>query len=154
METVVDAAGLARFPLLGLSQGCAVSVAYAVKHPDRVSHLILYGGFAAGLNKIANVQAAVRERWAAMKTLVKLGWGSDNPTFRQMFTSQLMPTATREQMDAFNETQRLSASPDCALRYLETVSEFDVRHLLPQVRGTDLGHACPRRSCGTDRLGP
>ena len=138
LETVVDAAGLARFPLLGLSQGCAVSVAYAVKHPDRVSHLILYGGFAAGLNKIANVQAAVRERWAAMKTLVKLGWGSDNPTFRQMFTSQLMPTATREQMDAFNETQRLSASPDCALRYLETVSDFDVRHLLPQVRAPTL----------------
>jgi pimeloyl-ACP methyl ester carboxylesterase len=76
----------------------------------------------------------VRERWAAMKTLVKLGWGSDNPTFRQIFTSQLIPTATREQMDAFNETQRLSASPDCAMRYLETVSEFDVRHLLPQVR--------------------
>jgi pimeloyl-ACP methyl ester carboxylesterase len=84
LETVVDAAGLGRFPLLGLSQGCAVSVAYAVKHPDRVSHLILYGGFAAGLNKIPNVQAAVRERWAAMKTLVKLGWGSDNPTFRQI----------------------------------------------------------------------
>lgn len=138
METVVDAVGLDRFPLIGFSQGCAVSIAYAVKNPDRVSHLVLYGGFAAGINKRPNTSAADRERWAAMKTLMKLGWGSDDPTFRQMFTSQMMPTATREQADAFNEIQRLSASPECAVRYLETVGEFDVRHLLPQVRAPTL----------------
>jgi pimeloyl-ACP methyl ester carboxylesterase len=96
METVVDAAGLDRFPLLGYSQGCALSIAYAAKHPDRVSHLILYGGFATGLNKRPNTTPADRERWAAMKTLMKLGGGSDDATFRQMFTSQMMPTATRE----------------------------------------------------------
>jgi pimeloyl-ACP methyl ester carboxylesterase len=73
METVVDAAGLDRFPLLGYSQGCALSIAYAAKHPDRVSHLILYGGFATGLNKRPNTTPADRERWAAMKTLMKLG---------------------------------------------------------------------------------
>jgi class 3 adenylate cyclase/pimeloyl-ACP methyl ester carboxylesterase len=134
METVVDAAGLARFPLLGLSQGCAVSIAYAVKHPERVSHLILYGGFATGLDKNPRVTAAERERWAAMKTLIKLGWGSDDPTFRQTFTFKFMPTATREQADAFNEQQRLSASPGCAVRYLEALGKIDVRHLLPQVR--------------------
>lgn len=134
METVVDAAGLDRFPLLGYSQGCAVSIAYAARHPDRVSHLILYGGFAAGLNKRPNVTEADRERWLAMKTLMKLGWGSDDPTFRQLFTSSMMPTATREQANSFNEIQRLSASPDCAVRYLETVGDFDVRHLLPKVR--------------------
>jgi pimeloyl-ACP methyl ester carboxylesterase len=134
METVVNAAGLARFPLLGLSQGCAVSIAYAVKHPERVSRLILYGGFATGLDKNPRVTAAERERWAAMKTLMKLGWGSDDPTFRQMFTFKFMPTATREQADAFNEQQRLSASPDCAVRYLEALGKLDVRHLLPQVR--------------------
>jgi class 3 adenylate cyclase/pimeloyl-ACP methyl ester carboxylesterase len=134
LETVIDAAGLACFPLLGLSQGCAVSIAYAVKNPERVSHLILYGGFATGLDKNPRVTAAERERWAAMKTLIKLGWGSDDPTFRQMFTFKFMPTATREQADSFNEQQRLSASPDCAVRYLETVGKIDVRHLLPQVR--------------------
>src|SRR4029077_12898282 len=90
METVVDAAGLDRFPLLGLSQGCAVSIAYAARHPDRVSCLILYGGFATGLNKRPNITVADHERLAAMRTLMKLGWGSDDPTFRQMFTSQMM----------------------------------------------------------------
>ena len=134
METVVDAAGLDRFPILALSQGCAVSIAYAAKHPDRVSHLILVGGFALGFNKRSHATAADRERWAAMKTLMKLGWGADDATFRQLFTSSMMPTATREQADAFNELQRLSASADCAVRYLETVAEFDVRHLLAKVR--------------------
>ena len=138
METVVDAAGLDRFPLLALSQGCAVSVAFAAKHPDRVSHLILVGGFAVGFNKRPNTTAADRERWAAMKTLMKLGWGSDDASFRQLFTSSMMPTATREQADAFNELQRLSASADCAVRYLETVADFDVRHLLPKVRSPTL----------------
>jgi class 3 adenylate cyclase/pimeloyl-ACP methyl ester carboxylesterase len=138
METVVDAAGLDRFPLLGYSQGCALSIAYAAKHPDRVSHLVLYGGFATGFTKRLNTTVADRQRWTAMKTLMKLGWGSDDATFRQMFTSQMMPTATREQADAFNEIQRLSASPECAVRYLETVGEFDVRQLLCQVRAPTL----------------
>ena len=48
LETVVDAVGIERFPLFGVSQGCAISIAYAVRHPERVSHLILYGGFALG----------------------------------------------------------------------------------------------------------
>src|SRR4051812_9366868 len=77
METVADAAGLDKFPILGVSQGCAVSIAFAVRHPERVSHLILYGGFAVGVNKNPNFSAADRERFAAMKTLMKLGWGAD-----------------------------------------------------------------------------
>lgn len=138
METVVDAAGLDRFPVLGISQSVPVSIAYAARNPDRVSCLILYGGYAVGLNKRPNNTAADRERLAAMRTLMKLGWGSDDPTFRQMFTSQMMPTATREQADAFNELQRLSASPDCAVRYLDSVAEFDVRRLLPLVKAPTL----------------
>jgi class 3 adenylate cyclase/pimeloyl-ACP methyl ester carboxylesterase len=135
IETVVDAVGLSRFPLLGVSQGCAVSIAFAVRHPERVSRLVLYGGFAKGFKPKSEVG---RESFAAMKTLTKLGWGADHPTFRQIFTSQIIPLATREQADAFNELQRLSASPECALRYLETVSEFDVRLLLAQVRAPTL----------------
>jgi class 3 adenylate cyclase/pimeloyl-ACP methyl ester carboxylesterase len=138
METVVDAAGLGRFPLVGFSQGCAVSIAYAARHPERVSHLILYGGFAAGRNKNENETAEARERFAAMKTLVRQGWGADNPTFRQLFTTSMMPTATKEQMEAFNELQRLSGSPEGAVRYLETVAELDVRDLLPKVRAPTL----------------
>jgi pimeloyl-ACP methyl ester carboxylesterase len=137
METVADAAGLDRFPLLGVSQGCAVSIAFAVGHPERVTHLILLGGFATGVNKNPNLTPADRERFAAMKTLMKLGWGSDDPTFRQFFTSSMIPGATKEQADAFNELQRISASPACAVRYIETVSDFDVRHLLPKVAPLD-----------------
>ena len=138
METVADAAGLDRFPLLGVSQGCAVSIAYAVRHPERVSHLILYGGFAVGTKKRPNVTAADRERFAAMQTLVRQGWGADNPAFRQIFTSLMMPAATKDQMEAFNELQRLSGSPECAARYLETVADLDVRELLSQVRAPTL----------------
>jgi pimeloyl-ACP methyl ester carboxylesterase len=133
LETVVDAAGLEKFPLLGLSQGCAVAIAFALRHPERVSHLVLYGGFAVGRLKRPNNTDAERERFAAMVTLMKYGWGADDPTFRQIFTSQLMPKATREHADAFNELQRKSASPECAVRYYETVNNFDVRRLLPRV---------------------
>ncbi len=138
METVVAAAGLERFPLFGFSQGCPVAIAYAARHPERVSHLILYGGFATGTNKRSTLTAAGRERLAAMNTLVKQGWGADNPAFRQIFTSLLMPTATKDQADAFNELQRLSASPECAVRYLETVADLTVCELLPQVKSPTL----------------
>jgi class 3 adenylate cyclase/pimeloyl-ACP methyl ester carboxylesterase len=138
METVVDAAGLTRFPLIGFSQGCAVSIAFAARHPERVSRLILYGGWSTGYNKQPNLSDAGRKRFAAIKTLTKLGWGADNPTFRQIFTSSMMPGATRQQADAFNELQRISASPECAVRYLEVVSEFDVRELLAKVRAPTL----------------
>jgi class 3 adenylate cyclase/pimeloyl-ACP methyl ester carboxylesterase len=133
METVADSAGLDRFPLVGFSQGCAVSIAYAVRHPERVSHLVLYGGFATGQNKHPKLTAEMRERFRAMTTLVRQGWGAGNPAFRQLFTSSLMPTATKEQMDAFNELQRLSGSPDGAVRYMETVADLDVSGLLSQV---------------------
>jgi pimeloyl-ACP methyl ester carboxylesterase len=152
METVADAAGLDRFALFGFSQGCPVAIAYAVRHPERVSHLILYGGFATGANKRSSVTAAGRERLAAMNTLVKQGWGADNPAFRQIFTSLLMPTATKHQADAFNELQRLSASPECAVRYLETVADLTVRELLSQV--ANARHACSRRLPGTEQTGP
>ena len=138
METVVDAAGLDRFPIIGFSQGCAVSIAYAARHPERVSHLILYGGFAVGQNKLENQTAEARERFAAMNTLVRQGWGADNPAFRQIFTSSMMPTATKEQMEAFNELQRLSGSSECAVRYMQSVGDLDVRELLSRVKAPTL----------------
>jgi class 3 adenylate cyclase/pimeloyl-ACP methyl ester carboxylesterase len=138
METIADTVGLKRFPLFGFSQGCPVAIAYAARHPERVSHLILYGGFATGANKRATLTATGRERLAAMNTLVRQGWGADNPAFRQIFTSLLMPSANKDQADAFNELQRLSASPECAARYLETVNDLTVIDLLPQVKAPTL----------------
>ena len=133
LETVVDAAGLDRFALLGLSQGCAVSIAYAVRHPERVSHLILLGGYAVGWKKRARTEAE-KEAGEAMLTLVRLGWGQENPAFRQMFTTQFIPGASKEQADWFNEFQRISSSPADAARNLIANGDADVTSLLPQVR--------------------
>jgi class 3 adenylate cyclase/pimeloyl-ACP methyl ester carboxylesterase len=132
LETVVDAAGVDRFALLGISQGCAVSVAYAVRHPERISHLVLYGGFAAGWKKRAR-NAAELEAAEAMLTLMRLGWGQENPAFRQLFTSQFLPGGSKEQSDWFNELQRMSATPADAARNLLAVADTDVNSLLSQV---------------------
>jgi pimeloyl-ACP methyl ester carboxylesterase len=132
LEAVVDAAGLKRFALLGVSQGCAVSVGYAVHHPERVTHLILYGGYALGWNKRARTEAE-KEQDAAMLTLMRLGWGQENPAFRQLFTSQFIPDGSKEQADWFNELQRISSSPADAMRNLKANSEIDVTGLLSKV---------------------
>jgi pimeloyl-ACP methyl ester carboxylesterase len=132
LEAVVDAAGMTRFALLGISQGCAVSIAYAVRRPERVSHLILYGGYALGRNKRART-AAQKEEDAAMLTLMRLGWGKENPAFRQLFTSEMIPGGTKEQADWFNELERISVSPEMAVRYVEATGEIDVTPLLSQV---------------------
>jgi len=132
LETVVDAAGLDRFALLGISQGCAISIAYAVRHPQRVGHLILFGGYPVGWAKRAR-SAAEKEQGAAMLTLMRLGWGQENPAFRQLFTSQFIPGGTKEQADWFNELQRISATPEDAVRNLIANGDTDVGELLAQV---------------------
>ncbi len=131
LETVVDAAGLERFPLLGMSQGCAVSIAYAVRHPERVSHLVLYGGFVLGRRLRSAQDVASSE---AMLTLMREGWGRDNPAFRQIFTSLFVPGASLEQMQWYNELQRRTTSGDNAVRLRAVSDELDVTALLPQVR--------------------
>ena len=131
LETVIDTIGIERFPLLGVSQGCAISIAYAARHPERLSHLILYGGFALGGAKRS---PAEQEKRKAMGTLMRLGWGMDDPAFRQMFTSQFIPEGTKEQADWFNDLQRKTTSPEIAARYFEVVGNFDVRELLPRVQ--------------------
>jgi class 3 adenylate cyclase/pimeloyl-ACP methyl ester carboxylesterase len=131
VATVVDAAGLDRFPLFGLSQGCAVAIAYAVRNPNRVSHLILCGGFAVGANKRGSEERARRQ---AFVTLMRSEWGADNPAIRQIFANYMMPGASKEQLDSFNELQRKTASAECAARYFETTATIDVVDLLSEVR--------------------
>ncbi|TMK05825.1 MAG: alpha/beta fold hydrolase [Alphaproteobacteria bacterium] len=133
LESVVDAAGLERFALLGISQGCAVSIAYAVRHPERISRLVLLGGYVVGWKKRARTEAD-KEAGEAMLTLMRVGWGQENPAFRQMFTSQFIPGATKEQADWFNEFQRISCSPADAARNFLANGETDVSSLLSQVK--------------------
>jgi class 3 adenylate cyclase/pimeloyl-ACP methyl ester carboxylesterase len=130
LETVVDAAGLDRFALLGISQGCPICIAYAVRHPERVSKLVLYGGYAQGWAKRS---AEDRERGNAIVELVRQGWGQDNPAFRQIFTSQMMPGGTTEHMNWFNDLQRNTASAENAARLRLVMGDIDVVPLLPQV---------------------
>jgi pimeloyl-ACP methyl ester carboxylesterase len=110
----------------------AVSIAYAVRHPERVTRLVLYGGFAQGAAKRAR-SAAEREQLAAVLTLVRLGWGQENPAFRQIFTSQFAPEGTKEQIDWWNEMQRVSASPENAARFIAAVGDIDVTGRLRKV---------------------
>jgi class 3 adenylate cyclase/pimeloyl-ACP methyl ester carboxylesterase len=135
VAAVVDAAGVDRFPLLGYSQGCAVSIAYAVRYPERVSHLVLLGGFALGQSKRT---PAERERRKALTTLMRMEWGADNPALRQMFANYLMPDATKDQIASFNDLQRKTTSGECAARLFEATGNIDVVELLPQVRAPTL----------------
>lgn len=131
LETVVDAAGFATFDLLGISQGCAVSIAYAVKHPERVRKMVLYGGYATGWKVRATPdELAQRE---LMIRAIETGWGRNNPAFRQLYTSLFFPEASREEADWFNELQRVSTSPQGAVRLSLVLSGIDVRELLPHV---------------------
>jgi pimeloyl-ACP methyl ester carboxylesterase len=136
LEAVVDAAGLERFPLLGISQGCAISVEFAVRHPERVSKLVLYGGYARGWKLHDNPEAVEQVRAQVM--LTRTGWGRDNPAYRQMFTSFFIPGATQEQMDWFNELQRITTTPETAARLMEAFGDIDVRHRLKDVKAPTL----------------
>src|SRR5215212_4259110 len=132
LETVVDAAGLERFPLLGWSQGCAISVAFAVRHPERISHLVLYGGFARGAYRRAKNELELQQA-KALGTLIRTGWGSESPVFRQLFSSLFMPGGTSEQLRRFAERQRNTTTPECAYRFFEVTRSLDVSELLSKV---------------------
>ncbi len=141
LESVVNAAGVDRFPLLGISQGGAVAVAYAVRHPEKVSHLILYGAYARGWAQRDSPEE-IEQRQAAL-TLVRLGWGKDNPAFRQLWTSLYAPDATPEQAQSFNDLQRVSTSPENAVKLLTEMGNINVADLLSQVRVPTLVLHCP-----------
>jgi pimeloyl-ACP methyl ester carboxylesterase len=140
LESVVDATGLERFALFGISQGCSVSIAYAVRNPHRVSHLVLYGGFARGRRK-RNSDSWVQQA-DAFDTLMREGWGRENPAFRQMWTSLFVPGGTAEQMQWYNDLQRITTSPENALRIRRASDEIDVTPLLPQVKAPTLVLHC------------
>ena len=132
VETVADAAGLDRFPLLGISQGGPVAIAYAVRHPERVTHLVLLGSFAQGRRKRARTSAEL-ELAEAHVEIVRLGWGRPDPTYRQIFIARFLPEATQEQWRSFDELQRRSTSPDNAWRFVDTFANIDVTDLAPKL---------------------
>jgi pimeloyl-ACP methyl ester carboxylesterase/DNA-binding winged helix-turn-helix (wHTH) protein len=135
LESVVEALGLGRFPLLGVSQGGAVAVAYAARHPERVSRLVLCSAYARG--RAVRASGEDEKRAAALDLeLARVGWGRDDPAFRQVFAAQFLPDGTRADWAAFDQLQRRTTSPENAVRFLEEFGRIDVRELARDV-------ACP-----------
>ncbi len=130
LETVVDTVGLDRFPILGISQGGAVAIEYALRFPEKVSHLILFGAYSNGWKKRDDRHVELVE---ALITVTREGWGANIPAYRQIFTSRFIPGATSEQMDWFNELQRISTSASNAARILIETGEIDILDHLGQV---------------------
>jgi len=142
LETVVDAAKLDRFSLLGISRGGSIALAYAVRHPERVSHLVLYGAFPAGMDHRG--MPAEKEARRALVSLTRLGWGLHNPAFCRMFTCRFIPEATPEHEHWFDELQRVSTSPENAARLIEIDDALNLRALLPRVTVPTLVVHCDR----------
>lgn len=133
LEAVADAAGLERFAILGVSQGAAIAAAFAARHPDRVSRLLLYGGYAQGW---ADREPGLpeHEKCVTLGKLIELGWSGFDSSLRQVFTMQLMPGANSAQIAALNELMHLSASTETALRIYQAFNTLDVREEAKRVR--------------------
>ncbi len=125
LECVVDAAGFERFALLGTCQGGPIAIEYAARHPERVSHLVLYGTFARGRAKRFNLPQQV-EKAKALLELTRLGWGNENHAFLQMWASMFQPGGTLEHLRSWSEQQREATSAEMAVRLFEIVWNIDV----------------------------
>ena len=130
LEHVVAAADLDRFTLMGMSQGCAVAAEYAARNPDRLDALILYGGFPRGWER---TNYPHKDHYRALSTLMRTGWGQDDPTFRQIFTSGFMPDATEDHHRWFNELQRRTVLPHIAAALYDAFGQFDVTASLGKI---------------------
>ncbi len=133
LETVVDGMGLDRFVLLGMSQGGPIAIEYAVRHPGRVSHLVLYGSYVRGRRHWDGGGDQAREADALIE-LIRLGWHRENPAFRQVFSSLFIPGANMEQVRQFNDLQRRSTSPETAARIVSGIDRLDVTESARRVR--------------------
>ncbi len=133
-EAVADAAGFKRFAIYGLSQGSMVAIDYAVRHPERVSGLILHGGAARGRYMRGKLSEDDIKRLDALITLVRTGWGQDNPAFRQMFSTMFIPESEPSMMDAFDEIMRISTDPDVAAEIFEVAFRVDLSDILSRVQ--------------------
>jgi pimeloyl-ACP methyl ester carboxylesterase len=131
LETVAATIPEPRFALLGLSQGCATAIAYAVSHPERVSHLVLYGGYAQGRNRRGD--PADREKAQAMLAMMRQGWGEEGSAFMRAFSSIYLPNGSPEQIKWFADMQRIAATGEMAARLRNACDDIDVTHLLPRV---------------------
>ena len=131
LGTVIEAAELDRCPLIGISQGASVAAAYAARHPERVSALVLICGLVRGW-RVKQLPRVTRH-FEALLALMEGGWGQNNPAFRQIFSTAFFPDASNEEIDSFNELQRRSATPQNAIKILSTIGDIDLRSEISEV---------------------
>lgn len=133
LGTVADAAGLDKFALMGISQGAAVAIAYVVQHPERVSHLILCGGYSRGVVYRDRPEALQIRR--ALETMVQVNWGKSNPAFYQLVTNLYIPENTSDEVQQwFKDLQNISVSTANLVKFMQACDEINVRPLLPSVK--------------------
>lgn len=150
LACVVDHLSLDEFDLLGISRGAPVAAGYAARYPDRVRRLVLYGGFVRGWKRRGDTTEQ-EERRAAI-TLARIGWGKDNPAYRQIFTTQFVPDGNEQQIKWFNEMQRRSTSAEMAVRLMESSGDIDVTDILPNVKTPTLvAHARGDARCSFEQ---
>jgi pimeloyl-ACP methyl ester carboxylesterase len=133
LEAVVDGLGLERFALLGSSMGAPVAVAYAARHPERVSRLALHGGFHRSYLSSQSPDPRVLEEADVLLKSARLGWGTGSPALRQVFAAKFMGESTEAQRQAFDERQRVTSSAEVAEKYLRAMFALDVKDLAPRV---------------------
>jgi pimeloyl-ACP methyl ester carboxylesterase/DNA-binding CsgD family transcriptional regulator len=137
LRCVIDAAQpLEPVTLLGISQGAATCVQYAVRHPERVGRLILYGGYARGAFRRGTPEG--QAAFQAMIDLARVAWGRDNPTFRQVFTSRFIPGGTHQQLQWFNDLCLKTTRADVVASLLQKRGTVDISNLLGSVRSPTL----------------
>jgi pimeloyl-ACP methyl ester carboxylesterase len=132
LESVIDRYDYERVAIFGASQGASVAIKYAVRHPERVSHLILNGGFSRGRRRRNDPAAFAQSE--ALATLIRQGWAATNPAFRQIMTTMFMPDASPEEVKWFNNFQKTSSTADNMGQVREMYDGMDVSDLLEQVR--------------------
>lgn len=135
LETVIDAAGVDRFVLLGISQGAATAIAYTVRHPERVERLVLYGGYARGRLRR---DEAERRRHEALVTAIRTGWADPYPAFRHLFSMLFLPQGSQAQLAWYDELQRRTATAETAVRLYQARAGVDVHELVPSVTADTL----------------
>jgi len=133
LEAVVDGLGLERFPLIGMSMGAPVAVAYAAKHPERVSRLVLHGGFHRSYLSSRSSDPRVLEEADVLLKSARHGWGTGSLALRQVFVAKFMGESTEAQRQAFDERQRVTSTAEVAEKYLRAMFDLDVKDLAPRV---------------------